>query len=157
MARYRLKIVDLDKQDFLEKLEVRVKRYLMQLSQNFKKLEEKDDKIEQLINEVKEIKENFKIKEESRRKIAGKVGGLQKSLNKEKIKTKELLENKIDLEDTITKREEVIELKELELKVKNAEIQMLRGNGKKKNVEDYKNFVECRHELEKRKKNEYKD
>ena len=46
-----------------------------------------------------------------------------------------------------------MELKDLEIKTKDAEIKMLRGKGNKKNIEDYKNFVECRKELEKRKKN----
>lgn len=153
MARYKLKLVDTNKQDFLEKLEVRVKGYLVQLTEQFKKLKEQDNKIENLTNEIKEIKDILIIKEESRRKNASKIGGLQTSLNKEKTKTKELLENQIILENKINENNNKMELKDLEIKTKDAEIKMLRGKGKKKNIEDYKNFVECRKELEKRKKN----
>lgn len=153
MARYRLKIVDTNKQDFLEKLEVRVKGYLTQLSEQFRKLKEQDDKIDNLTNEIKSIKDILVIKEESRRKNAGKVGGLQKSLNTEKEKTKELLNYTSNLESVIQQKDEELEVKNLELKSKDAEIKMLRGKGKKKDVEDYKNFIECRKELERREKN----
>ena len=78
---------------------------------------------------------------------------MQTSLNKEKNKTKELLENQVILENKINEKDNKMELKDLEIKTKDAEIKMLRGKGNKKNIEDYKNFVECRKELEKRKKN----
>jgi len=154
MARYRIKIVDIDKQQFYEKMATRLEGYLTQLSNQFKELKEKNNKIDELIFQVNEIKEVLEIKEESRKKTASKVGGLQKSLNKEKTKVCMLLNHKIDLENVIEKKEEELDIKELELKTKNAEIKMLRGKGKTRNVEDYKNYVECRHELERRKNNE---
>lgn len=154
MARYRIKIVDIDKQQFYEKMATRLEGYLTQLSEQFKELKEKNNKIDELIYEINEIKEVLEIKEESRKKTASKVGGLQKSLNKEKTKVSMLLNHKLDLENVIEKKDEELDIKELELKTKNAEIKMLRGRGKTRNVEDYKNYVECRHELERRKNGE---
>lgn len=69
-------------------------------------------------------------------------------------KAKELLKYKVILENKIDENKNKMKLKDLEIKAKDAEIQMLRGKGKKKNVEDYKNFVECRKELEKRSRSE---
>ena len=83
MARYRIKIVDIDKQQFYEKMATRLEGYLTQLSEQFKELKEKNNKIDELIYEINKIKEVLEIKEESRKKTASKVGGLQKSLNKE--------------------------------------------------------------------------
>lgn len=151
MGRYKLKLVDTTKQDFLEKLEDRVKGYLTQLSEQFKELRKRDDKIEVLTNEIKEIKLILGEKEDARRKTASKVGGLQKSLNKEKDKTKMLLNYQLELEKELDSTREI---KDLEIKTKDAEIKMLRGKDKKRDVEDYKNYMDCRKELERRKKND---
>lgn len=151
MGRYKLKLIDTYKQDFLEKLEDRVKGYLTQLSEQFKELKRRDDKIDNLTNEIKEIKSILGEKEDARRKTASKVGGLQKSLNKERDKTKMLLDYQMELEKEFNNTREI---KDLEIKTKDAEIKMLRGKDKKRNIEDYKNYMDCRKELERRKKND---
>lgn len=150
MARYRLKIIDLDKQDFLEKLEARVKGYLFQLSQNFKKLEEKDDKIENLISEVMEIKDNLKIKENLRRKTAGKVGGLQKSLNRQKEKNKLLLKLSKSLEKQLDDKTKESEKTEKELEEIKRQLEFFKNHRKAYSMEEYRNYVERRKECEKR-------
>lgn len=144
-SKFRLRIVDVNKQNFLENLVERTEKYLTQISDQFKKIEQKDDKIESLNHKIDVVLDNLQIKEQQRRKVAGKVGGLQACLNKEKTKTEKLLQDKINLENTI-------ELKNLEIETKDAEIKILKGKGEKKNLEDYKNYNECRHELEKRKR-----
>lgn len=150
----KLKIVDKARYELLEKIAERTDNYIIQIKTDIKKIDSLNNKIEELEDLVKNITILFQEKENQRRKNASKVGGLQTSLNKEKTKTKELLENQIILENTINEKNDKMELKDLEIKAKDAEIQMLRGIGKKKNVEDYKNFVECRKELEKRSRNE---
>lgn len=150
----RFKIVDKARYELLEKIAERTDNYISQIKTDIKKIDSLNNKIEELEDLVKNITILFQEKENQRRKNASKVGGLQTSLNKEKTKTKELLKHQVILENKISENNEKMELKDLEIKVKEAEIQMLRGKGKKKNVEDYKNFVECRKELEKRSKSE---
>lgn len=149
----KLKIVDKAKYELLERIAERTDNYLNQIKNDFEKIDSLNNKIEELENTIKIIINLFQEKENQRRKNASKIGGLQTSLNKEKTKTKELLKNQVILENKINEKDNKMELKDLEIKTKDAEIKMLRGKGKKKNVEDYKNFVECRKELEKRKKN----
>lgn len=146
----KLKIVDKARYGLLEKIAERTDNYISQIRTDIKKIDSLNSEIEELKELVKNITILFQEKENQRRKNASKVGGLQNSLNKEKIKTKELLEDKVFLENTINEKNYEMELKDLEIKAKDAEIRMLRGIGKKKNVEDYKNFVECRKELERR-------
>ena len=153
IANMKLKIVDKARYNLLEKIAERTDNYLNQIKNDFEKIDSLNNKIEELENTIKIIINLFQEKENQRRKNASKVGGLQTSLNKEKTKTKELLENQVILENKINEKDNKMELKDLEIKTKDAEIKMLRGKGKKKNIEDYKNFVECRKELEKRKKN----
>lgn len=99
--------------------------------------------------------ENLQIKEEQRRKNACKIGGLQASLNSQKVKNECLVKDNINLASKIENDRQEFETvkKELEdtVRLKDAEIKMLRNKGKKsKNVEDYKNYFECRKELERR-------
>ncbi|MCI6265840.1 MAG: hypothetical protein MR598_03210 [Erysipelotrichaceae bacterium] len=150
----KLKIVDKAKYELLEKIAERTDNYISQIKTDIKKIDSLNNKIEELEDLVKNITILFQEKENQRRKNASKVGGLQTSLNKEKNKAKELLKYKVILENKIDENKNKMELKDLEIKAKDAEIQMLRGKGKKKNVEDYKNFVECRKELEKRSRSE---
>lgn len=151
IIKMMLKIVDKTRYNLLEKIADRTDNYLNQIKDDFKKIDDLKSKIEELENEMKNITNLFQEKENQRRKNASKIGGLQTSLNKEKNKTKELLNNQFILETKITEKNDEMELKNLEIKSKTAEIKMLRGKGQKKNIEDYKNFVECRKELEKRK------
>ena len=150
----KLKIVDKARYQLLEKIAERTDNYISQIKTDIQKIDSLNNKIEELEVLVKNITILFQEKENQRRKNASKVGGLQPSLNKEKNKTKELLKHKVILENRIDENKNKMELKDLEIKAKDAEIQMLRGKGKKKNVEDYKNFVECRKELEKRSRSE---
>lgn len=152
IANMKLKIVDKARYNLLERIAERTDNYLNQIKNDFEKIDSLNNKIEELENTIKIIINLFQEKENQRRKNASKVGGLQTSLNKEKTKTKELLENQVILENKINEKDNKMELKDLEIKTKDAEIKMLRGKGNKKNIEDYKNFVECRKELEKRKK-----
>ncbi len=154
IANMKLKIVDKAKYELLEKIAERTDNYISQIKTDIKKIDSLNNKIEELEDLVKNITILFQEKENQRRKNASKVGGLQTSLNKEKNKAKELLKYKVILENKIDENKNKMELKDLEIKAKDAEIQMLRGKGKKKNVEDYKNFVECRKELEKRSRSE---
>ena len=147
----KLKIVDKAKYQLLERIAERTDNYISQIKTDIKKIDSLNTKIEELEKLVKNITILFQEKEKQRRKNASKIGGLQTSLNKEKNKTKELLNNQFILETKITEKNDEMELKNLEIKSKTAEIKMLRGKGQKKNIEDYKNFVECRKELEKRK------
>lgn len=149
----KFKIVDKARYELLERIAERTDKYIAQIKTDIKKIDSLNNKIEELEVLVKNITILFQEKENQRRKNASKIGGLQTSLNKEKIKTKELLDYQFILENEIDEKKEQMEVKDLELKAKDAEIQMLRGKGKKKTVEDYKNFVECRKELERR----YKD
>ena len=144
-SKYRLKLIDVARLEFLEKLPQRLEGYLNQINQQFKTIKSNEESINNLSNKIDKIVEKLEEKEQQRRKSAGKVGGLTASLNKEKEKKEQLLHDKVTLENTI-------ELKNLEIKTKNAEIKILKGKGKKKNLEDYKDYKECRHELEKRKR-----
>lgn len=128
------KIVNKARYELLEKMVERQDNYIENIKLNNKKIDELKEKINKILEELK-------IKEGKRRKLASKVGGLQASLNNQKEKNSIILEN--------------LELKTLEADLKNKEILMLRNKDKKKkNIEDYKNFVECRKELEKRSRSE---
>ena len=85
--------------------------------------------------------EELITKEKQRMKLIAKVGGLTTSLRREKNKNEELVK--------------VLADKEIEIDIKDKEIEMLKNKGKrKKNVESYKNYFEARKELEKREQND---
>ena len=100
------------------------------------------------LNKIKKQEE----KEHQRRKSAGKVGGLTASLNKEKEKTDQLLENKLELENKIEMQKDELILKELELKQKEAEITIYKNLGKKKQMNDYKKLQEIQKDIDRHKK-----
>ena len=122
------KIVNKARYELLEKMVERQDNYIENIKLNNKKIDELKEKTNKIL-------EDLKIKEDKRRKNASKIGGLKTSLNKEKTKTKELLDNQIILENKINEKDNKMELKDLEIKTKDAEIKMLRGKGKKKNIE----------------------
>ena len=66
--KFRLRIIDVNRLDFLEKLAKRVEGYLTQIKNQNK--------------EIEELKEKVKEKEYARRKLAGKIGGMRKEINK---------------------------------------------------------------------------
>lgn len=97
--------------------------------------------IKDLKEEINGLKEILEKTEKARRKNASSIGGLKTSLNLNKKKNKELLNELSD--------------KEFELDLKNKEIEMLKNKGKRnKNLESYKNYFQARKELEKREKND---
>lgn len=153
----KLRFVDVNRINYLEKLSERAENYIKQLMQQFKKIEEKDNKIDELNDKIDTILETLKIKEEQRRKSAGKIGGLKASLNIQKKKNEQLVKDIAEMLDDLDEKNAEINDKNIELEFKNKEIEMLRDNGKKKNIESYKNFFEARKELEKREKNEKKE
>lgn len=146
MKKYRLKIVDVNRIEFLEKLSERTENYIQQIMIQIKKIQEKDNQIKELNNKIDTTFEILKLKEEQRRKNASKAGGLQKSLNKLKKENEDLIQEKQQIKSEL-------ENKEMKLELKDKEIKMLKNKDKKKkDVEDYKNYYYARKELEKREK-----
>jgi len=89
--------------------------------------------------------DQLKNTEAARKKNASKIGGLTTSLNKEKNKTKELLNTVNELEDTI-------ELQKLESEKKDTQIKILKNVGKQKQMDDYKKLEELNKDIQKHKK-----
>lgn len=145
LVKYRLRLVDVIRLEFLEKLPQRVEGYLSQITQQIKTIKSNEENINNLSNKIDKIVEKLEEKETQRRKAAGKVGGLTASLNKEKEKTEHLIEDKVKLENTI-------ELKDLELQEKDAEIKILKNLGKKKQMSDYKKLQEIRKDIDNKKR-----
>ena len=150
--KFRIRIVDVNRLEFLEKLPKRLEGYLKQLNDNFGTLKSNEERINNLDNKVTKAFEMLKEKEHQRRKAAGKVGGLTASLNKEKEKTEQLLEDKIALENTIELQKEELVLKELELKEKKSKINIYKNLGKKKQISDYKKLQEIRKDIDNHKR-----
>ena len=91
------------------------------------------------------VLDQLKNTEAARKKNASKIGGLTTSLNKEKNKTKELLNTVNELEDTI-------ELQQLEIEKKDVQNKILKNAGKQKQMEDYKKLEELTKDINKHKK-----
>lgn len=91
------------------------------------------------------VLDQLKNTEAARKKNASKIGGLTTSLNKEKNKTKELLNTVNELEDTI-------KLQQLESEKKDTQIKILKNAGKQKQMEDYKKLEELNKDIQKHKK-----
>lgn len=128
------KIVKTSEYEFMKKSMERQASYLTQIMDQFAE-------IKNMKEELQKINAMLKIKETKRRKSASKIGGLQASLNSQRQKNDVLLE--------------MLKEKDIELDVKEKEVEMLRNKGKrKKNVESYKNYFEARKELEKKEINE---
>ena len=124
MKKYRLKIVDVNRIDFLEKLSERTENYIQQIMLQIKKIQEKDNKIDELNNKIDETFEILKLKESQRRKNASRAGGLTKSLNNLKKKNEQLEEEKKEIENEL-------EDKTIKLELKEKEIKMLKNKDKK--------------------------
>lgn len=128
------KIVKTSEYELMKKSMERQTSYLTQIMDQFAE-------IKNMKEELQKINAMLKIKETKRRKSASKIGGLQASLNSQRQKNNVLLE--------------MLKEKDVELDVKEKEVEMLRNKGKrKKNVESYKNYFEARKELEKKEINE---
>ena len=94
---------------------------------------------------INTVLDQLKNTEAARKKNASKIGGLTTSLNKEKNKTKELLNTVNELEDTI-------ELQKLESEKKDTQIKILKNVGKQKQMDDYKKLEELNKDIQKHKK-----
>lgn len=128
------KIVKTSEYELMKKSMERQTSYLTQIMDQFAE-------IKNMKEELQKINAMLKIKETKRRKSASKIGGLQASLNSQRQKNDVLLE--------------MLKEKDVELDVKEKEVEMLRNKGKrKKDVESYKNYFEARKELEKKEINE---
>lgn len=128
------KIIKTTEYELMKKSMERQTSYLTQIMDQFAE-------IKNMKEELQKINAMLKIKETKRRKSASKIGGLQASLNSQRQKNDVLLE--------------MLKEKDVELDVKEKEVEMLRNKGKrKKNVESYKNYFEARKELEKKEINE---
>lgn len=128
------KIVKTSEYELMKKSMERQTSYLTQIMDQFAE-------IKNMKEELQKINAMLKIKETKRRKSASKIGGLQASLNSQRQKNDVLLE--------------MLKEKDVELDVKEKEVEMLRNKGKrKKNIESYKNYFEARKELEKKEINE---
>lgn len=91
------------------------------------------------------VLDQLKNTEAARKKNASKIGGLTTSLNKERNKTKELL-------NTVTELEDTIELQKLESEKKDTQIKILKNVGKQKQMDDYKKLEELNKDIQKHKK-----
>lgn len=150
--KYRLKIVDVNRLNFLEKLPQRLEGYLSQINMQFKRIESNEERVKKLNDKFDTIVAMLGEKEKQRRKTAGKVGGLTAKLNKEREKTEQLIENNINLENTIELKNNEIKLKELEIQEKETEIKILKNLGKKKQIEDYKKLKEIKKDIDNQKR-----
>ena len=68
VKKLRLRIIDINRLDFLEKLATRTESYLNQIKEQNK--------------EIEELKNTVTKKEQERRKLAGKIGGMKKYINR---------------------------------------------------------------------------
>lgn len=91
------------------------------------------------------VLDQLKNTEAARKKNASKIGGLTTSLNKEKNKTKELL-------NTVTELEDTIKLQQLEIEKKDVQNKILKNVGKQKQMDDYKKLEELNKDIQKHKK-----
>lgn len=139
----KFKIVDKTKYELLEKMAQRIDNYIMEIKILGKKVEENNDRQASILKEIDIIKEELNTKEQQRKKLACKIGGLKTSLNNQKEKNDTLLNlNKVLIKENIKQKEE---LKEMELK-----LNFLANNKRTPSLEDYKNYIERRKECEKR-------
>ena len=128
--------------------------YLFNTTNN--EIEKMKDVISKLNDSIKITLEKLNLVEMARRKNAGKVGALTTNYNREKKKTKELI-NTIDsqkkhYENTVAELEDVTKLQELELDKKDMQIKILKNNGKQKQIEDYHKLSELQKDIEKHRK-----
>ena len=91
------------------------------------------------------VLDQLKNTEAARKKNASKIGGLTTSLNKEKNKTKELL-------DTVNELEDTIKLQQLEIEKKDVQNKILKNTGKQKQMDDYKKLQELNQDIQKHKR-----
>lgn len=127
--------------DLMKKITERQDNFAIQIMKQTKTIEQNDEIIKSRDEEI----ENLKFE---KRKLNGKIGGMQRQLNILKQKNSTLFK---EIENT----HEIIKELNNNINIKKLEIEMLKNKGKrKKDIESYKNYFEARKELEKREKNE---
>jgi len=87
--------------ELMQKMVDRQDNYLAQIKMNNEEIGKLRDTNEDMVGVVKDTLNQLKQTEQARKKNASKIGGLTTSLNKEKNKTKELLNTVNELEDNI--------------------------------------------------------
>lgn len=97
------KYIVMSKEEFqlIKKLGNNLESHIAQIKMNNAEIKDLKDLNQGMVLLMKATLGQLKQKENARRKAAGKVGGLTASLNKEKEKTEHLLEDKVNLENTI--------------------------------------------------------
>lgn len=131
--------------ELMQKMVDRQDNYLAQIKMNNEEIGKLRDTNEDMVGVVKDTLSQLKQTEQARRKNASKIGGLTTSLNKEKNKTKELL-------DTVSELEDEIKLKQLEIEKKDVQNKILKNTGKQKQLDDYKKLQELNQDIQKHKR-----
>ena len=131
--------------ELMQKMVDRQDNYLTQIKMNNEEIGKLRDTNEDMVGVVKDTLNQLKQTEQARKKNACKIGGLTTSLNKEKNKTKELL-------DTVSELENEIKLKQLEIEKKDVQNKILKNTGKQKQLDDYQKLVELNKDIQKHKR-----
>jgi len=131
-----LKIVNRERYELLEKMAQRQDNYIEQIRLLDKKVQENNDKQAFILGELDKINSELKLKEESSKKLASKLGGVKKSLNHQKEKNKILLE--------------LVNNKDKELVDANKKLELMQKLKRVPNLEDLKDYFENRKECERR-------
>ena len=124
---------------------VTIDNYTFLLNATNNKITNMEDTIDKLSKLISISLEKLNMTETARKKNASKIGGLTTSLNKEKNKTKELL-------DTVNELEDTIKLQQLEIEKKDVQNKILKNAGKQKQMDDYKKLEELNKDIQKHKK-----
>ena len=132
--------------ELMQKMVDRQNNYLAQIKMNNEEIGKLRDTNEDMVEAVKDTLNQLKQTKQARKKNACKIGGLTTSLNKEKNKTKELLNTVNELEDTI-------KLQQLEIEKKDVQNKILKNAGKQKQLDDYKKLEELNKDIQKHKRN----
>ena len=103
------------------------------------------DMIRKIHEEISNTLQKLNMTEAARKKNASKIGALTTNYNKEKKKTKELINTINELEDTV-------KLQQLEIEKKDVQNKILKNVGKQKQLDDYKKLQELNQDIQKHKK-----
>lgn len=136
-----LTIVNKEEHELIKKIAKRTKGYTEQIKMCNKTIKEQDEKIDTIYKYLMQSVDTCNEKEDSRRILASRVGGLTTSLNTQKEKNVVL----VALNNQLINK---IEILELELKIKDQEMKILTTKGKTKR-EDIQKLSDLRNKLEK--------
>lgn len=145
-----LTIVNKEEHELIKKIAKRTEGYTKQIKMCNKTIKEQDEKIDTIYKFLMQSIDTCNEKEDSRRKLASKIGGLTTSLNTQKEKNKLLLKLSKSLEKQLDVKTKENEKAEKELEEIKRQLEFFKNHRKAYSMEEYKNYVECRKELEKR-------